>query len=102
MAKDKRYEIIKHLLLADHIHSLSEVFEILPKTVLARDLGINYQTFKKIIRYPERFTLKKIYQLASLIEVDRWKAIKLIHIENEKVIKVKKNRSSRGLNKRGR
>ena len=81
MAKDPRYEMVNKLITSSNINSFSEILVIVPKTVVARDLGIHHITFNKLIKYPERFTLKNIYRIASLIEIDKKKMIDLFYNE---------------------
>jgi hypothetical protein len=94
MAKDKRYEIIKKLVMAGVITRFSEVFDILPKTTWARDMQMHHYTFGNLIRNPAAFTLRQIYEIASLLEIDEWEAIKMIHIENMNGKKIKKKKKS--------
>jgi len=72
MAKDKRYETIKYLIASGHIVRFMQIFEldVIPKTIVAQDLGMHHQTFEKLLKDPERFTYKQTFRIASLIEVD--------------------------------
>lgn len=79
MAKDKRYNTVKKLISAGFINSFSEILETVPKTVIAQDLGMHHQTFAKLIKYPERFTFKDAFRIASLIEVEEHIIMKLIY-----------------------
>jgi hypothetical protein len=79
MPKDKRYNTVKNLITGGYIKSLSEILDTVPKTVVARDLGMHHQTFDKLIKYPERFTYKDTFRIASLIEVDELVIINLIY-----------------------
>ena len=92
MAKDRRYNTVKNLITAGYIKSFSEILETIPKTIVAHDLGMHHQTFDKLIKYPERFTFKDAFRIASLIEVDDMVIINLIYNQCgiEKKIKRKK------------
>lgn len=92
MAKDRRYNTVKNLITGGYIKSFSEILDTIPKTVVAHDLGMHHQTFDKLIKYPERFTFKDAFRIASLIEVDELVIINLIYSQCgiEKKIKRKK------------
>jgi hypothetical protein len=79
MAKDKRYNTVKNLIAGGYIKSFSEILDTVPKTVVAHDLGMHHQTFDKLIKYPERFSFKDAFRIASLIEVDDLAIINLIY-----------------------
>jgi hypothetical protein len=89
MAKtDKRYNTLKKLIIyGGLITTFSEIFDVIPKTVIAKDLGMHHYTLDKLIKNHERLTLKHLYKIASLIKVDRLDIIKLII--NESVISKK-------------
>lgn len=87
MTKDKRYKTINHLITGGHIKTLIEIFDTLPKSVLAKDLGISLDRFTKMINDVERFSVRNLVRIANLIEVDELKIFTLIHnqiIENRK------------------
>jgi len=80
MAKDRRYIRVKNLLSGGHIHSFPDIFLDIPKSVVARDLGINNVRFSKLINKVELFLLKDIYRFADLLEVD---GMYLLHLIRE-------------------
>ncbi len=79
MAKDKRYETVKFLIEAGQITTLSGIFDVVPKTVVAKDFGTNYQRFVRLINNPELFRLKEIYTLARMFGIDEMKMFTLIN-----------------------
>jgi hypothetical protein len=44
MAKDKKYNVLKTYLEAGKASSLNDVFDIVPMTVIRKDLGISYKS----------------------------------------------------------
>jgi NADH:ubiquinone oxidoreductase subunit D len=89
MAKDKRYKTIKTLIATGHVVRFMQILEldVVPKTIIAQDLGMHHQTFEKLLKDPERFTYKQAFRIASLIEVDAKVMVDLIYaqcIENKK------------------
>jgi hypothetical protein len=79
MAKDKRYNTVKKLITAGYVKYFSDILDTVPKTVVARDLGMHHQTFDKLMKYPDRFTLKNAFRIASLIDVDDKAILDLIY-----------------------
>lgn len=79
MSKDKRYATVKILMDTGNLTSLLEIFDTLPKTVVAKDFGTNYTRFDRLIRNPDDFKLKELYTLARLFEIDEMKMISLVH-----------------------
>lgn len=88
--KDKRYNTIKILIENHHISQLSDIFDTLPKTVLAKDMGMNYGRFLRKIKSLEWFDLKEIYTIADLINVDRNLVLKIIDSQASKNFKNQK------------
>ncbi|MBV8254834.1 MAG: hypothetical protein JO154_19695 [Chitinophaga sp.] len=70
MTKDKRYNTVRLLFEAGSINSLAEIVDIIPKSVLAADLGLHYYQFLKKMQAPELFSIKELVTIASLIGVD--------------------------------
>jgi hypothetical protein len=78
MVKDKRYNTVKKLILANALSSFTEIFDTLPKTVLGRDLGLHHQTLTKLLADPKRFTFEHAFDIAGLLEVDPMAIVNLI------------------------
>jgi len=56
----------------------TELFDIVPRSVIVRDTGINYSRLTNKIRGPEKFTVKDILILSQLIGVESRKLYELI------------------------
>ena len=78
MAKDKRYNTAKKLIEMGAMTGISEILDVIPKTVIGQDMGMHNETFNKLIRNPGNFTLNQIFQLAALIGVDKMIMVDLI------------------------
>jgi hypothetical protein len=79
MAKDKRYAAVKKLIESGYIKGFLEILDTIPKTNVARDLGMHHQTFAKLLKSPDRFAIKDAIRIASLIEVDDRVIIEMIY-----------------------
>jgi len=78
MAKDRRYTTARHLIVDGHTKSFRDIFNDIPKSVVARDLGINNVRFSKLINNVELFVLGELYRIAGLIEIERKALLDLI------------------------
>ena len=79
MAKDRRYITIKHLISGKYITTFGEIFDTLPKSVLCKDLGMNGIRFNNLLNHVELFSLKDIFRMAALIEIDEKVLLDLIY-----------------------
>jgi len=79
MSKDRRYITVKNLIAAGYIKTFREIFETIPKTVVASDLGMNNIRFSSLIDNVERFKFRDIFHIASLFETDELVFLNLIH-----------------------
>jgi hypothetical protein len=70
MVKDRRYTTVKALLKIGHFNEFVDLFEVIPKSIVARDLGMNNIRFDKLIQRPERFIIWDVERIAGFIEID--------------------------------
>lgn len=78
MVKDKCYTNAKNLILGGHIKTFRELFDAVPKTVIAHDLGINNVRFNELMNNVGRFFVKDMFRLAELMEIPEIEVMKLI------------------------
>jgi len=52
------------------IKEFTDIFETIPKSVVAKDLRVNYTHLTKRINNSEEFTLRELTTLADLIGID--------------------------------
>ena len=78
MAKDKRYNTVKKLIEMGAMKSVSEIVDVIPKTVIGLDMKMHHDTLNRHLKNPGNFTLNQIFQLASLIGVDKMAMLNLI------------------------
>lgn len=72
MKRDQRYKYVKFLLDKGEIKCFNEIFDTLPKTVLAKDMGFKIVRLNKLLSRPARFTLQDIFIMASFFEIDKF------------------------------
>lgn len=78
MERDRRYAIVKSLISSGYIKTFRDIFNAVPKSVIARDLGINNMRFTKHMFNVHKFTLEDIFNLANLLEVDEDTIVNLV------------------------
>lgn len=76
---DKRYKTVKILIDNNHVKTLVEIFDTIPRSVVAQDFGTNFTRFDRLINNPELFRLKELYVLAQLFDVEEVKMVQLAH-----------------------
>jgi hypothetical protein len=87
MPKDRRYITVKNLISAGYIKTFREIFDTVPKSVIAADLGFNNDRINNLMANVDRFIVKDLFKLASLIEVEEVEIMKLIcnqHVVDKK------------------
>ena len=91
MSKDARYKTIQDLILKGYITSLREIFEkeLISRSKVARDLGLNPGRFTRNLQHPERFILKDLYAFAELLEIERMAVLQLIENDYQSTHKQK-------------
>ena len=79
--KDKRYVIAKNLITTGYVRSFSDLFEIIPKTVIVTDLGMNNRRFSRLITNVENFLLYDVFRMAALLEISEPEMVNLIYVQ---------------------
>jgi hypothetical protein len=72
MIRDPRYKNLKNLISSGHIKLFREVFDldVIPKSVVARDLGINNVRFSKLMVNVHKFAFEDMFRLAAILDVE--------------------------------
>ena len=76
--KDTRYHAAKTYIESGSIKGYKEIFEIIPKSVIVRDSGINYVRLRNKITHPDKFSVKDIIVISRLIGIDSRRLYDLI------------------------
>lgn len=79
MVKDRRYTTVKNLIEGGYIKSFLDIFDTIPKSVVARDLGMNNIRFTKLMNNVDLFWVRDLYKLAFYLEVDGMVVLQLVH-----------------------
>ena len=68
--KHKDYETIKLLIQGGQVQSFSQIFNHIAPSVVYKDIGVNYNRFKRLLNHPDEFTMKELITLSSYIDCD--------------------------------
>jgi len=77
--KDKRYKIVRDLIAGSFVKNFNQIFDAVPKSVVYRDLGMNYNRFNKLLQHVDLFTFREIKAIAGLIGCDAKVLIDLVY-----------------------
>lgn len=79
MPKDERYITVRNLILGGYIKAFNEMFPTIPKSVMAKDVGISIDRFDKMRADMTRFNIGKLFEIAALLEVSEIAILNLVH-----------------------
>jgi hypothetical protein len=80
MPRDDRYNQIKHSILNHHIETFNQIFDLIPKTVVAKDLHVSLDPKLKNIG---KFRLGDHFNLATLARVKNIEILTLAAAQHE-------------------
>jgi hypothetical protein len=92
MAMDRNYKIGKSLILDGTIKSLTDLWEYVPKTNIARDLHMHFNTLQSRIDEPGTFEINLLTDIADLMDVDPMVIIKMAYTQHSQERKAKKKK----------
>jgi plasmid maintenance system antidote protein VapI len=79
MEKDIRYESVKVLIETGRIQEFQQIFNYLPKSILAHDLGTNNNRMTRLINHVEQFTLEELSRISNLLGVNYKTILAIVH-----------------------
>lgn len=69
--KDLRYQTVNIVLQSNKvIKQLKDIFKILPKSIVSKDMHTNNNRMQSLIDNPSKFTFEEINKIAGLIGCD--------------------------------
>ncbi|MBO9562120.1 MAG: hypothetical protein J7621_05070 [Niastella sp.] len=69
MNTDNRYSVVKDIYAAKRIEEFHQIFDYIPKTVVAEDIGTSAKRITRLIEEPHTFTGEEIYQMSQLFGI---------------------------------
>ena len=89
--RDNRYNLIKLLHANGEIQILNDIFNYVPKTVVATDLGKKVTDFNVLLARPDNFELREIYRIGSLCGLSDQDAYLLVEAQYLRLKKPNRN-----------
>lgn len=93
--KDVRYKTVRIVMDAAEIKAFKEIFKIIPKSVVAKDMHMNNNRMQSLIDSPGGFTFAEIDVMAKLFGCDYKKLRDLVEKGAGLVIEVKQAKKSK-------
>lgn len=78
MDKDPRYATVRHLIETGYVTMFAQIFETIPKSVIAKDVGMNNTRFTWLMGDPAEFTLEELFRIAELLGIEREAMVALV------------------------
>lgn len=78
---DSRYTTIKVLMASGHITTFRQIFNYIPKTIVYKDLRVNFKRFSKAILNPSGLSLGELRTLAEFFDIDTKKLIDMAYMQ---------------------
>ena len=79
--KDNRYIPAGKLIRVNETKSFKEIFYILPKTTVAKDIGMKVDRFSEKMEDPGLFTVNELLKIATLLDVELIAVLNLVAVE---------------------
>ncbi len=79
MALEEKIKIMKPLLDAGGIKLFKDLFQYVPKSSVAKKLGIKYHRFLKLTQNPQDLRYREVYSLARVLNIDPMILSNLVH-----------------------
>ncbi|MBS1604422.1 MAG: hypothetical protein JST42_17285, partial [Bacteroidetes bacterium] len=58
--RDARYKLVRFRFNEGKIKKFSDIIDLVPKSIIADDLGKKKERFNQLIEHPEEFTVKEL------------------------------------------
>lgn len=70
MVKDKRYKTVKILIETGNVAAFRDIFEHIPKTTVAEELGIHFNRMSRMIDKVSEIKMSDVYLFSGYFEVE--------------------------------
>lgn len=78
MATDPRFEAAKALIETGKLLKFNDLFEIIPRSVMAGEIGHSYASFVAKMENPQRWTLGNVTDMATILGIPADELAKVI------------------------
>jgi hypothetical protein len=79
MVKDKRHKTVKILIETGNVVEFKDIFEHIPKTTVADDLGVHFNRMARMIGNVNEIKVNDIFLLSGYFEIDAKVMFELVY-----------------------
>ena len=79
MTKDKRHKTVKILIETGNIVTFGDIFEHIPKTTVAEELGIHFNRMARMIQNVNEIKVNDIFLFSGYFEIDAKVLFELVY-----------------------
>jgi hypothetical protein len=91
--RDSRYDYIKPMLNDGKLHSFLEIFQHVPKSVVAKDLGKKLERFSELLDRIDQFKTGELFLIAHFCKLNEREMLDLFlaeYLKNKRMIEKSK------------
>jgi len=77
MKRDERYDYVHYLYNKGDIKCFNDLFKKLPKSVLAKDMGIPTRRFREMLTDPAKMKVEHLFTVAHFFKINKWVLVQL-------------------------
>lgn len=93
MVEDPRYIAAKRMVEKGDITAFNQLFNIIPKSIVAADMGTQNVRFTMLMNHVERFTLQELFALGNFFELNEREIFELAYTQYMEQKKSKTNKT---------
>ena len=83
MVKDKRYKTVKILIETGNVTTFAAIFEHIPKTTVADELGIHFNRMSRMIENVNDIKVNDIFLFSGYFEIDAKVMFELVYNQRD-------------------
>ena len=69
-SRDERYSHVKPLVEYGTIQTFNDIFKVVPKTIVAKDIGKRTPEFTDLMNKVQKFTLEQLFMIGTFCRLD--------------------------------
>ena len=82
-SRDRRYSVVKLFYDQGKIQTFKDIFEFIPKSVVAKDLGKKVDRFTVLINKVEKFKVEELFRIGRFCSLDEDAIMNLVLKEHQ-------------------
>ena len=70
VSRDHRYDLVVSMYEKGRVRSFNDIFKYIPKSIVAKDLGMKVDRFNKLMNRVKKFTFEDMELIADFCEME--------------------------------